>query len=89
MVVITTDGRFSKDTNKKKKTLVLIKHKKKMEYKEMLLKKIAEYDCVDDNRFACVRAAFYVFNEILVDNMLAGGRTSDVQSILEELEESL
>lgn len=60
-----------------------------MEYKEMLLKKIAECDCVEDNHFAGVRAAFYVVNEILIDNMLAGGRTSDVQSILEELEESL
>lgn len=55
----------------------------------MLLKKIAEYDCVEDNQLAGVRAAFYVVNEILVDNMLAGGRTSDVQNILEELEESL
>ena len=55
----------------------------------MLLKKIAEYDCVEDNRLAGVRAAFYVVNEILVDNMLAGGCTSDVQNILEELEESL
>lgn len=63
-----------------------------MNYKEMLLKKIAEYncnDCIEDNRFTGVRAAFYVVNEILVDNMLAGGHTSDVQSILEELEESL
>ena len=55
----------------------------------MLLKKIAEYDCVENNRLAGVRAAFYVVNEILVDNMLAGGHTSDVQNILEELEESL
>ena len=54
----------------------------------MLLKKIAEY-CGEDNRLAGVRAAFYVVNEILVDNMLAGGHTSDVQNILEELEESL
>ena len=60
-----------------------------MDYKEMLFKKIAEYDCIEDNRFAGVRAAFYVVNEILVDNMLAGGCTSDVQNILEELEESL
>jgi len=59
-----------------------------MYYKEMLLKKIAEY-CGEDNRLAGVRAAFYVVNEILVDNMLAGGHTSDVQNILEELEESL
>ena len=60
-----------------------------MDYKEMLLKKIAEYDCIENNRFAGVRAAFYVVNEILIDNMFAGGRTSDVQSILEKLEESL
>lgn len=60
-----------------------------MGYKEMLLKKIAEYDCAEDNRFAGVRAAFYVVNEILFDNMLDGGCTSDVQSVLEELEESL
>jgi len=60
-----------------------------MDYKEMLLKKIAEYDCIENNRFAGVRATLYVVNEILLDNMLAGGYTIDVQNILEELEESL
>ena len=60
-----------------------------MNYKEMLMKKIAEFSSACDGNFADVRATLFVVNEILVDNMLAGGRTSDVQSILEELEESL
>ena len=60
-----------------------------MDYKEMLMKKIAELSSTCDDNFADVRATLYVVNEILVDNMLAGGHTSDVQSVLEELEESL
>ena len=55
----------------------------------MLMKKIAEFSSACDGNFADVRATLFVVNEILVDNMLAGGYTSDVQCILEELEESL
>ena len=55
----------------------------------MLMKKVAELSSNCDDNFAYVRATLYVVNEILVDNMLAGGYTSDVQCILEELEESL
>lgn len=60
-----------------------------MKYKEMLLKKIADFSSAINNDFAETRATLYVVNEVLLDVMLNGGYTSDVQEILDELEESL
>ena len=59
-----------------------------MKYKEMLLKKIAELSATN-NDFAETRATLAVVNEVLLDVFFNGGSTSDVQEILDELEESL
>ena len=61
-----------------------------MEYKEMLLKKIAEYSNeMTGGSFSQVRAAMYVFNEMILDNFLDGGDASNLQTMLDELEEDL
>lgn len=60
-----------------------------MNYKEMLLKKVKDFEDDNSTSFAEARATLYVVNEVLLDVFFNGGCTSDVQEILDELEESL